>query len=237
MRCSNRSFAKIGPTSANIACECTTTPTLAQSCTCDRNQTPITQSICNVGPMIFAIWAPRMVYCAIYSTLTHFTEFRVFNLHITSTRHMQLIGCTNVFTKGGYPVTLLPPPRRLTPSLGLGTTWVRQPRSGSCHYLAAATKCNVRTEPSHSKPRQWKSMLIHQGWFTALYTLHLLTSQSFDFLICILQALNMPLIRCTNVFYQGRLSRHIFYVLIPRKHIVSRVNSYSPIGGHSVTRT
>ena len=57
IRCSNRSFAKIGPTSANIACECTTTPTLAQSCTCDRNQTPITQSICNVGPMIFAIWA------------------------------------------------------------------------------------------------------------------------------------------------------------------------------------
>ena len=56
IRCSNRSFAKVGPTSANIACECTTTPTLAQSCTCDRNQMPITQSICNVGPMIFAIW-------------------------------------------------------------------------------------------------------------------------------------------------------------------------------------
>ena len=56
IRCSSRSFAKIGPTSANIACECTTIPTLAQSCTCNRNQTPITQSICNVGPMIFAIW-------------------------------------------------------------------------------------------------------------------------------------------------------------------------------------
>ena len=24
------------------------------------------------------------------------------------------------------------------------------------------------------KPHQWKSMLIHQGWFTALYTQHLL---------------------------------------------------------------
>ena len=36
-------------------------------------------------------------------------------------------------------------------------------------------------------------MLIHQGWFTALYTQHLLDSQSF--------ALNMPLIRCTNVFF------------------------------------
>ena len=66
IRCSNRSFAKIGPTSANIACECTTIPTLAQSCTCDRNQTPITQSICNVGPMIFAIWdaVARLVNCS-----------------------------------------------------------------------------------------------------------------------------------------------------------------------------
>ena len=52
-------------------------------------------------------------------------------------------------------------------------------------------------------------MLIHQGWFTALYTQHLLDSQRFEFEICILQALNMPLIRCTNVFFQGRLSRHI----------------------------
>ena len=54
-------------------------------------------------------------------------------------------------------------------------------------------------------------MLIHQGWFTALYTQHLLDSQSFEFEICILQALNMPLIRCTNVFFQGRLSRHITF--------------------------
>ena len=58
-------------------------------------------------------------------------------------------------------------------------------------------------EPSHSKPRRWKSMLIHQGWFIALYIQHLLDSQSFEFLICILLPANMPLIRCTNVFYKG----------------------------------
>ena len=51
---------------------------------------------------------PRVVYCAIYPTLTRFTKSRVCNLHIP---------------KGGYPVTLLPPPRRLAPSLGLGTTY------------------------------------------------------------------------------------------------------------------
>ena len=49
----------------------------------------------------------------------------------------------------------------------------------------------------------------HQGWFTALYTQHLLDSQSFEIAICILQALNMQLIHCTNVFFQGRLSCHI----------------------------
>ena len=69
--------------------------------------------------------------------------------------------------------------------------------------------CNEQPSQSHSKPHRWKSMLIHQGWFTALYTQHLLDSQSFEFEICILQALNMPLIRCTNVYvFQGRLSRH-----------------------------
>ena len=40
-------------------------------------------------------------------------------------------------------------------------------------------------EISHSKPRRWKSMLIHQGWFTALYTQHLLDSPSLEFEICI----------------------------------------------------
>ena len=71
------------------------------------------------------------------------------------------------------------------------------------------TLCNEQPNQSHSKLRRWKSMLIHQGWFTLLYTQHLPDSQSFEFEICILQALNMPLIRCTNVFFQGRLSRHI----------------------------
>ena len=43
-----------------------------------------------------------------------------------------------------------------------------------------------------------------------LYPQHLLDSQSLEFEICILQALNMPLIRCT-FFFQERLSRHITF--------------------------
>ena len=67
------------------------------------------------------------------------------------------------------------------------------------------------TQQSYSKSRWWKSMLIHQEWFTALFSQQLLDSQSLESPICILQALNMPLIRCTNVFFQGWLSRHITF--------------------------
>ena len=35
--------------------------------------------------------------------------------------------------------------------------------------MPLSISCVTKAEPSHSKPRQWKSMLIHQGWFTALY--------------------------------------------------------------------
>ena len=66
--------------------------------------------------------------------------------------NMPLIRCINVFYKGGYSVTLLPPPRRLVPSLGLGTTWVRQLRSGSRHHPTAATKCNVQPSQATANP-------------------------------------------------------------------------------------
>ena len=82
-----------------------------------------------------------------------------------------------------HAVTLLPPPRSLVPRLGLGNTWVRQLRSGSCHYPTAATKCNVGRHAN--KPRQWKSMLTHQGWFNLLYMQPLLPSQTTEFVICI----------------------------------------------------
>ena len=54
-------------------------------------------------------------------------------------------------------------------------------------------KCNEQPSQSLSKPRRWKSMLIHQGWFTALYTQHLrFTVASLKF-----------------AYFQGGLSRHI----------------------------
>ena len=56
---------------------------------------------------------PRVVCCAIYSTLTRFTKFRACTLHVLALQ-MPLIRCTNVFTKGGYTVTI--PKRNLVTS-------------------------------------------------------------------------------------------------------------------------
>ena len=83
--------------------------------------------------------------------------------------NMPLIRCTNVFYKGDYPVTLLPPPRRLAPSHGLGTTWVRQLRSGSCHQPTAATKCNVQPSQATETPSVEKHAHPPRVVYCAIY--------------------------------------------------------------------
>ena len=93
---------------------------------------------------------PRVVYCAIYPTLTRFT---VSSLHIS---------------KGGYPITLLPPPT-LIPSLALGTTWVRQPRSGSCYHPTAATKCNKQPSQATVTPSVEKHAHPPRVVYCAIY--------------------------------------------------------------------
>ena len=107
----------------------------------------------------------------------------LYTQHLLDSQSLEFRIC--IFPRESIPSHYFPPPKRLVPSLGLGTTWVRQPRSGGCHNPTAATKCNEQPRQSHSKPHRWKSMLIHQGWFTALYIQHLLDSQSLEFRICI----------------------------------------------------
>ena len=122
---------------------------------------------------------PRVVYCAIYLTLTRFTKSQVWNLHIS---------------KGSYPVTLLPPPRRLAPSLGLGTTWVRQPRSGGCHHPTAATKCNERPSRATANPVDGKACSSTKGgllrYIPNTYSIHKVSSLKF-------------------AYFQGKLSRYM----------------------------
>ena len=86
--------------------------------------------------------------------------------------NMPLMRCTNVFYKGDYPVTLLPPPRRLGP----GTTWVRQLRSGSCHHPTAATKCNEQPSQATETPSVEKHAHPPRVVYCAIYlTLTLIT--------------------------------------------------------------
>ena len=139
---------------------------------------------------------PRVVYCAIYST-----QSLVFEICILQALHMPLIRCTNVFFQRRLSRHITSPSEKTRPeswpgdNMGKATPVWQLSLSHRCHQMQRTA------EQSHIKPRRWKSMLIHQGWFTALNTQHLLDSQSFEFEICILQALNMPLIRCTNVFF------------------------------------
>ena len=84
----------------------------------------------------------RVVNCAIYSTLTRFTKFRVSNLHITSTQDAANTLHLRIFQ--GRLSLREDLRRRLVPSLDLGTTWARQLQSSSCHYPTAATKCNAQ---------------------------------------------------------------------------------------------
>ena len=77
---------------------------------------------------------------------------------------------------------------------------------GSFQENRAHVPCFCNVQPSQATTN---TVSGKEGWFTALYTQHLLDSQSFEFEICI--SLNMPLIRCTDVFFQGRLPRHIIF--------------------------
>ena len=97
-------------------------------------------------------------------------------------------------SKGGYPVTLLPPPRRLVRSLGLGTTWLRQLHSGSCHHPTTATKCNEQPSQASANPVSGKACSSTKDgllrYIPNTYSIHKVSS-----------------LKCA--YFQGRLSRHI----------------------------
>ena len=103
-------------------------------------------------------------------------------------------------SKGGYPVTLLPPPRRLARSLGQGTTWVRQPRSGSCHYPTAATKCNERPIQATANHVSGKACSSTKGP----------DSQSLEFEICIFPRLSHYKVMSQLITCKINAAEHVF---------------------------
>ena len=109
---------------------------------------------------------------------------------------MPLICCTNVFYQGKLSRHITSPSEKT------------RPESWPVDYMGKATPVwQLSLSYRCNQPQQTPSV----EKFTALYSQHLLDSPSFEFLICILLALKMPLIRCIYVFYQGKLSRHTCY--------------------------
>ena len=86
------------------------------------------------------------------------------------------------------------PSEKTRPSLGLGTSWVRQLRSGSCHYPTAATKCNVQPSQATANPVDGKACSSTKcglpRYITNTYSIQKVSSLKF-------------------AYFQGRLSRHI----------------------------
>ena len=90
------------------------------------------------------------------------------------------------YFQGRLPVTYITsPPRRLVPSLGLGTTWVRQPRSGGCHHPTAATKCNERPSQATANPVSGKACSSTKGgllhYIPNTYSIHKVSSLKFAY--------------------------------------------------------
>ena len=108
-----------------------------------------------------------------------------FEICILQTLNMTLIRCTNVFFQGRYPVTLLAPPKRLVPSLGMGTTWVRQLRSGSCHHPTAVNKCNEQPSKATENPVGGKACSSTKGgllsYILNTYSIHKVSSLKFAY--------------------------------------------------------
>ena len=107
----------------------------------------------------------------------------LFTQHLLDSHSLEFEMC--IFPRKAIPVTLLPPPRRLAPSLGLGTSWVRQPRSGGCHHPTAATKCNEQLSQATANPVGGKACSTTKGgllrYILNTYSIHIVSSLKFAY--------------------------------------------------------
>ena len=102
------------------------------------------------------------------------SAYSIHNISSLKALNMPLIRCTNIFYQGKLSchTSGLPPSRRLVPSLGLGTTWVRQLLSGSCHHPIAATKCNEQPSQATANPVDGSACFSTDGVCCGLSRLH-----------------------------------------------------------------
>ena len=116
---------------------------------------------------------PRVVYCAIYSTLTRLTKFRVRNLHITSTQYAANTLHQRIFPREAIPSHYFPLREDLSRVLAWGLHGLGN--SGLAVVIIPFLTPNVKN--SRAKLQQTPSAKKHAHlprWFTALYTQHFL---------------------------------------------------------------
>ena len=148
---------------------------------------------------------PGVVYC-VYSI----HKISSFEICILQALNMPLIRCTKLFYQGRLS-------RHITfPS--------EKSRLESWHgdYMGKATPVwqLSLSYRCHQNPRQTSSVEKHAHPLRVVllrYILNTLDSQSFEFEICILQALNMPLIRCTNIFFVTPGFKYICFLGLEKK--------------------
>ena len=90
------------------------------------------------------------------------------------------------------------PSEKTRPESWPGKTWVRQLRSGSCHYPTAATKCNEQPSQATANPVGGKACSSTKGgllrYILNTFSIHKVSSLEF-------------------AYFQGRLSRHDSQIL------------------------
>ena len=95
---------------------------------------------------------PRVVYCAIYSTRTRFYK-------IASLKFAYLLIAHRYITS---------PSEKTRPESWHGNY---MSKAIPVWQFSLSHRCNhMKPSTASAKSRRWKSMLIHQGWFTALFT-------------------------------------------------------------------
>ena len=107
----------------------------------------------------------------------------LYTQHLLNSQSLEFEIC--IFPREAIPFHYFPLREDSPRVFGLGTTWVRQPRSGSCHHPTAATKCNVQPSRATANPVGGKACPSTKGgllrYIPNTYSIHIVSSLKFAY--------------------------------------------------------
>ena len=135
------------------------------------------------------------------------------------------------YFQGRLSLHITSPQRRLVPSLGLGNTWVRQLRSGSCHHPTAATKCNVQPNRATANHVSGKACSSTKGGLLRhipnTYSIHKVPNLKFAYFQGRLSCHNVNTYNSHVTNYKQEVSKKIMLCMGDTKispHSISKLN-------------